>query len=159
MNAWASCIAGIVSGLGKCLYPLAGFDIDSICHEAWLRVMMRIGMLRNPSAFRSWLFRICQRECQQAVRRRSRERTVAASMGLLDSVSCRMEEGVAESFDLSWLSCLDRAVLKMFYLDGRSVIQIAGRCGIPAGTAKTRIFRARDRARSIFRKGWQVDKR
>ena len=53
------------------------------------------------------------------------------------------------------LSGSQRAVVTLFYYEGRSVEQVAGILGLPTGTVKTHL----SRARSALRAAWNRDAR
>ena len=79
-----------------------------------------------------------------AVRRRKRERAVTAETTEMSDDVLALRQA---------LSCLpetDRLMLTLFYQDGFKGIEIAAALGIPLGTVKSRLFKARADLKSIY---------
>jgi RNA polymerase sigma-70 factor (ECF subfamily) len=108
--------------------------------------------LRDDAAFEAWFRRILVNECRMQLRRRARSRELpmptfadsmrpdAAAAGalahveVLDSLECAFER----------LDADDRVVVAMFYLQDRTIAEIADVLRMPAGTVKWRLHRARE---------------
>lgn len=54
-------------------YRLSGGDLDDVAATVWLRLVERLGALRNPAALPGWLATTTRRECLQLLRERSRQ--------------------------------------------------------------------------------------
>jgi RNA polymerase sigma-70 factor (ECF subfamily) len=132
-------------------------DADDATQEAFISAWRRLDDLRDPDRFDAWLTRILVNACRSAIRRRTRRqvREVAArddwtERARIDQAAVRepaFDESTAEAdrFDRAFerLSNDDRALLVLHHLEERSVAEIGVRLGIPTGTVKSRLYRAR----------------
>ena len=134
------------------LSGIIGDDAEDVQQEIWLSVYRRIRELANPSAFRTWLFRITRHRAIDALRRRTREREL-----LLDAaeeiVAVTETDAAPESFggiDAATLEAAlaripppQREVLLLRYRDDLSYEEIAVVVGCPIGTVRTRLHHAK----------------
>ncbi len=145
-------------------------DADDATQDAFITAWRRLGDLRDPDRFDAWLTRILVNSCRSATRRRSRRQVrevpVARPVGphnqsgrnstddtgdsAIDRVALArptFDEAVAEAerFDRAFerLAADERALLVLHHLEERSVGDIAAVLGIPVGTVKSRLHRAR----------------
>ena len=106
-------------------------DAADAVSETVLACFEKLGTLRQPRYFRTWLVRICIRKCQDLLRERKRsvpldELTEVEFLALLDSLD--------EKY---------RTVLLLYYGEGFSVGEIAQAMDLKVETVKTRLKRAR----------------
>jgi RNA polymerase sigma-70 factor (ECF subfamily) len=119
--------------------------------EAWLRVLRGIARLRDPERLRAWLFGITRRVVMDRLRVRFAEPVTVAvedvdlaaeeSSDLADDILTMHEE-------LNQLPLLEREVLVLFYLRELTLAELAEVLGVPVGTIKSRLFRARHSLRT-----------
>lgn len=121
---------------------------SDLSQDTWLRVMRAIATLRDPASFRPWLFGIARRAAMDRMRRQY-QWTVDDSAVLEELPAADVEEAALES-DLALLESgvaslplPEREALALFYLRELRIDEIAGLLGVPAGTVKSRLFRAR----------------
>ena len=116
--------------------------------DVWLRVLRGIARLREPARLRAWLFGIARR----AVMDRLRERYAAPEIAAADLDDVAAPEADEDDTggelallqrELSRLPLLEREALTLFYLRELSLAEIAAVLGVPVGTVKSRLFRAR----------------
>lgn len=129
-----------------------------VTQDAWLAIVRGIKRLDDPARFRSWAYRIVHRKCVDWTRRRVLQRRVTDD--LRDAAAAASKERWSESeradvVDRMREALMDlpdgqRAILSMHYLDGMSVAEIAGVLAVPKGTAKSRLFHARERLRIVL---------
>lgn len=139
--------------LSKYLRRLAGDEeaAREVAQDAWLRVLRGIGRLRDGSKLRPWLFGIARR----ALMDRLRERYAAPSWTEVemadipaDPVSGDLEDELRTmEHHLGGLPVIEREVLTLFYLQELSLGDVAEVLGVPVGTVKSRLFRARQMLR------------
>lgn len=118
-----------------------------LAQETWLRVLRGIASLRAPDSLRPWLFGIARRVAMDRLRRlyTRAEDGDAALQDLpahesdvsLDDDLAALDAGVAA------LPMREREILALFYLRELTIEQIATLLDVPAGTVKSRLFRAR----------------
>ena len=120
--------------------------------EVFTLVYRHLGRFDRRSRFSTWLFRVAvNRSIQESRRTRYRSRTVALTEASgkvaaeeLDTTDPRIQTAMAK------LAAADRALLVLFYWEEMSLQDIADSIGCGVNAAKTRLYRARERFRSIY---------
>lgn len=129
---------------------------DDAMQETFIAIMRGLGGLREPAALPGWVRRIAVRESIRVARRATKVVPVdPLASGVIDRV-------VAETPDpatvldvratLASLSPEHRAVLVLRDLEGWSEREVADALAVAAGTAKSRLSRARD----AFKERWST---
>lgn len=145
VRRWAGSLHGYALKLSN--DPELAADLTQ---EVWLRVLQGLGKLRDVAQFRSWLFGIAHRTFMDRLRSRYArpeqapvdwDALAAADDG--DNDDDEHELLQALTIGLQNLPLVEREVLVLFYLDDLSLADIAAALRIPAGTVKSRLFRAR----------------
>lgn len=137
------------ASLHRYALKLAG-DTDlanDLAQDVWLRVLRGLPRLRDAAQFRPWLYGIAHRTFMD----RLRDRYAMPVEALLDpeTIIAIDAEDDTEDLDralaagLDRLPLVEREALTLFYLDDLSLAEIATALGIPVGTVKSRLFRAR----------------
>jgi len=128
--------------------------------DAWLGMTKALPGLRDPRAFRSWLYRRVRWRMLDALRTHQRqqhalqddhEAAVAASG--IDSTRALQEQADSSELlreALAQLSLIDRQAIELFYLQQLQINEIAVVLEIPAGTVKSRLNRARKLLRELL---------
>lgn len=125
---------------------------DDVAQEAWIAVVRALPRLREPDRFAPWLFTIVRRAALNRLRGQYADRHQL--VGDLESDHDLSDGGARDPVDalvdraemvarLSGLPVLEREVLVLHYLEDLSVEDCAQVCGVPAGTIKSRLNRAR----------------
>ncbi|WP_431907657.1 RNA polymerase sigma factor [Nonomuraea jabiensis] len=123
---------------------------DDVSQEVWLAVIRGLPRLREPARFAPWLFTIARRSVTDRLRSQyAREELAARDVVAEDPVEAVVERGELMSA-LSELPVPEREILVLFYLEDLPVEDCAQICGIPAGTVKSRLNRARRLLREHF---------
>lgn len=128
-------------------------EAQELCQEVFLQVLQKIGQLREPACFTSWILSIAQR---MAVNRVVRRRPAVATEPQVLEATCvdprtppmamEARERVRQLQDgLSRLGSLDRDTLVAFYLRGQTLIEMSTHFDAPIGTIKRRLHVARQR--------------
>ena len=117
-----------------------------LTQDTWLRVFRGIARLREPSKLRPWLFGIARNVAMDRLRSQYGAATCAdvnpEELPAVDDVNLEEEFATLES-GLANLPIVERETLTLFYLRELSLEEIAGLVGVPVGTVKSRLFRAR----------------
>ncbi|WP_257386517.1 RNA polymerase sigma factor [Tahibacter caeni] len=121
---------------------------DDLVQDVWLRAVRGLGRLRDAAQFRPWLFGIAHRTFADRLRERY-AMTVDADVDW-DTFAAVDDDGEdaedrerALAGGLERLPLVEREVLTLFYLEALPLAEIATALGIPTGTVKSRLFRAR----------------
>ncbi len=132
-------------------------DADDVAQESFIRAHAALGRFRGDSKFSSWLYRIAVNRSLTHLKRRGR-RPEPVDLGpgaeglaavlpdggpdperlvLDDEFRLRVRRAVAA------LPPRYRAAVTLFYLEEKDYAEVAGVLGIPMGTLKTHLHRAR----------------
>lgn len=124
-------------------------EARDVAQEAFITAWRQLGDLRDADRFEAWLTRIVVNKARMALRsqrrRRVREIPAAEMTALVGQGRTAMPDGDAGRL-AGALDALDpdrRAILALHHLEGWSVAEIAANLEIPVGTAKSRLFAAR----------------
>jgi RNA polymerase sigma factor (sigma-70 family) len=135
--------------LWKYVRRLTGDDeaAKDTAQDVWLRVLRGIGRLRDGSKLRPWLFGIARRAAMDRLREQyatpiTSEVDVAA-IATADTPIELEEELRTMQLELSRLPVIEREALTLYYLQELSLVEVAEVLGVPVGTVKSRLFRAR----------------
>ena len=132
-------------------------DADDVAQETFIRAHAALGRFRGDSKFSSWLYRIAVNRSLTHLKRRSRRpepvdpgpddegpcETLASGAPdperlVLDDEFRRRVRGAVAALPPRY-----RAAVTLFYLEERDYTEVAGVLGIPIGTLKTHLHRAR----------------
>jgi RNA polymerase sigma factor (sigma-70 family) len=134
--------------VGKICGPIALSDGPDAAQEALIAIFRGLRGLENPAALFGWARAIAVREAIRVARRR--QRNLPAD---LSELPARDDPQLAVHVQdvLERLSPEHRAVLVLRDVEGMDEQQAAAVLNVPAGTAKSRLHRAR----ASFRKAWR----
>ncbi|WP_240661095.1 MULTISPECIES: RNA polymerase sigma factor [unclassified Streptomyces] len=119
---------------------------DDLAQEAWVAVVRGLPRLRQPERFAPWLFTIARRTVTDHLRQTYKAPETAmeeAAAVVADDelggvlTTMQIEAGLAA------LPPLEREVLILFHLQDLPLASCAEVLGVPAGTVKSRLHRAR----------------
>lgn len=122
---------------------------DDAAQEALLEIFRGLSSLRAPEAIMTWARSVTVRTAARLARRQNRE--LAAEEELVDGRTTSPEGLVDIDDALARLPVPQRVVLVLRTREGLSEEEIADTLGIPKGTVKSRLHRAR----AAFREGWE----
>ncbi len=128
-------------------------DCADAVQEALARAWRKRGSLRDSAAFKGWLMRILVNTCNDALRRRKRQRFLPLEEAGLAAPPCQEPSGLQEA--LWQLKPEWRLVLVLHYLEGYSVQEIAAALRLPAGTVKSRMLYARRQLSVLLKDEWE----
>lgn len=118
---------------------------DDVAQEVWLAVVRGLPRLREPARFAPWLFTIARRSVTDRLRGEYGDRLEA--LGEADALVEDPVEALADRARLldalAALPLAEREILVLFYLEDLPVADCAQICGVPVGTVKSRLNRAR----------------
>ena len=131
----------------KTVYWLVHDDaVDDVVQDVFIRVWRNIDRFRNESSLRTWMYRICVNAAHEHFRRSPRvaEETKIHEPELPahDEDALSMHEVIRKA--ILRLPAKQKSVFVLFYKQELSLEEIAESLGIPLGTAKSRLFNARN---------------
>lgn len=118
-------------------------DCADAIQETMVKSFRALSTLREPAFFKAWLYRILINECIRLQRERKRWRIIEQSEwdGQTTTVpyeAIELKEAVA------YLEDDLRIVIQLYYYEDFPIKQIAKLLGVPEGTIKSRLHRARE---------------
>jgi len=127
-----------------------------IAQDSWKTIMIKINDLKDPSSFGGWAMRIVYSKSLDAIRERNRIRVKLEEYAKEQSVTSETEEDNSQlKLELlkaiKTLSVNHQMVLKLFYVEDYSLSQISDLLNISVGTAKSRLFHAREKLKLILK--------
>ncbi|MQY10732.1 ECF RNA polymerase sigma factor SigE [Streptomyces sp. RB5] len=134
--------------VGRICGPIALQDAADAAQEALIAVFRNIRQLSTPQALFGWVRAIAAREAVKVAKRR--QGTVPAELEDLPAYE-DLQLGTDIADTLRRLTPEHRAVLVLRHVDGLSEQEVAELLGLPVGTVRSRLFRAR----RSFRTAWE----
>jgi RNA polymerase sigma factor (sigma-70 family) len=137
---------------------LGGAD-DDVTQEIWLAVFRALPGLRQPDRFAPWLFVIARRAVMNRLRDTyaNPEPEPADDRPGDDDEAEQVVNRELLAGALAELPVREREVLLLFHLEDLSLEACAQVCGVPVGTVKSRLNRARRLLRrELTRKGYRT---
>jgi len=144
-------------------------EARDVAQEVFLQVYRMLGRFEGRSSLKTWIYRIAVNQCHNRRRfwhrrRRDREQAFDEGLSARDSVSAatgpspyeavrRRERARRVQEALLQLSFEHRSVLVLREVEGLTCEEVAVALGVPEGTVKSRLSRARDAMRARLR-GW-----
>ena len=127
-----------------------GADAADATQETFVAAWRQLPRLRDLDRFDAWFQRVAVNACRMTLRARGRRRVREIPMAELGGADERAlgvppTRSDAERLRsaIRHLTLDQRAVLALHHLEGRPVAEVAEILGIPVGTAKSRLFKAR----------------
>jgi RNA polymerase sigma-70 factor (ECF subfamily) len=125
-------------------------EARDVAQEAFITAWRQLAALRDEDRFEAWLTRIVVNKSRMALRSRRRRRVREIPASEMTRLAGDARTTTAPDGDAGRLAeVLDalepdrRAILALHHLEGWSVAKIAATLEIPEGTAKSRLFAAR----------------
>jgi len=137
---------------------MLGRSDDDVVQEIWLGIFKGLPRLRQPDRFAPWLFVVARRAVINQLRAgyaRPEPEPVDDPPGGDEAQGVVDRETLAGA--LAAIPAREREVLMLFYLEDLPLDACAQICGVPVGTVKSRLNRARRLLhRELVRKGYEA---
>ena len=142
---------------GLCLSLCANqFEADDLYQDTWLRVMKNISQYDSNRDFEPWLTKICVNTYRNALRRIARSpllnfKTNEEKDAMLCAVPAAENPDYSSLYEaIERLPEKYRLVVILFYFEDMDVAATADAMGIPEGTVKSRLSKARKLLREVL---------
>ncbi|MBV7270339.1 RNA polymerase sigma factor [Winogradskyella luteola] len=124
-----------------------------IAQDSWAIIINKIDKLKEPKQFRYWAYRIVCNKSTDWLRLQSKKQNkiVVHDLNIEGSTSTYSENEELRQIVLKAINALpigQKKVIKLFYLESYSLKQISDLLGISVGTAKSRLFHAREKLKA-----------
>jgi len=129
-------------------------DAADIVQETFIKVYRNINQFDQSKPFKPWFYRILLNESRRYMKKQNKQGTVVESEQLMDYLHAEASRENEQNSDV--LSILDlvsdrhRAVLVLKYLHDFTEKEIATILELNINTVKSRLYKARQRLRSIL---------
>ena len=155
-DAFDALVRQEVAGVYRTALAILGSaaDAEEATQDAFVSAWRNLRSLREPERFDAWFGRIVVNACRMALRHRRSVREIRIAADEAPSPAERIVgTGIdpeafavgADSFDRAFdlLSVEDRHLLTVVYAEDRPLEEVGRLLGIPVGTVKSRLSRAR----------------
>jgi RNA polymerase sigma-70 factor (ECF subfamily) len=121
--------------------------------EAWLRIARRLRRLEDPRAFRGWLYHGVRWRVLDQVRRAHRcDESLEYAPEPADDPAPdeRRDRALDLGRAVDRLPMIERTALQLYYVSGLGIAEIGVALDAAPGTVKSRLFRARERLKTLL---------
>ncbi|CBN55162.1 MULTISPECIES: sigma-70 family RNA polymerase sigma factor [Kamptonema] len=146
------------------LYQLCGqFFLDDLVQEVFLRVWKGLPKLKQRDNFSTWLYRITWNVAADQRQAFAQQRSFNSKLTIEENLSVDANSKISVDFDLMQIHYQDlvkrgleklsfehRSVLVLHDLEDLPQKDVAQILGVPIGTVKSRLFRARATVREFL---------
>lgn len=128
-----------------------------IAQESWKTIMDKMGTLNDPSSFQTWALRIVFTKAMDWMRSNQRNRNKLENY-YMNYDSNEEEKSDNESLKKAMLIAIrslpneQQVVIRLFYVEDYSLKEISELLTISIGTAKSRLFHAREKLKQQLKK-------
>jgi RNA polymerase sigma-70 factor (ECF subfamily) len=145
----------------RVLYRLLGFDRDlaDLHHDVFVRALVSLPRLSDPSALKGWLTMIAVHVARSAIARRRRrawlwflppEELPEADSG---DATPEVRDALQATYEvLDRLPVDERIAFALRFIDGMELTEVAEACGVSLATVKRRLARAGERFEAVARR-------
>lgn len=126
---------------------------EDLLQNIWLKVVRSLVRLKDPSKTKAWMYRIARNVVMDQLRSQYREPTTEVAIDFQESNDALEAFALTDQINssLQHLHPMDREVVVLFYLEEFPISDVAEACGIPVGTAKSRLYRSRQILRKVIK--------
>ena len=127
-----------------------------IAQDSWTTIMDRLDTLKEPKQFKYWALRIVCNKSTDWLRLQTKKRNTTIGYDLDirdDSIKYSENEPLKKMLikSISELPENQKVVVRLFYIESYSLKQIGSLLDISVGTAKSRLFHAREKLKTILK--------
>ena len=139
-------LRGIQDDLARYITSLmsGSSDAPDVLQEVLLKIVRKIGTLRDPALFRPWVFRIASREAFAKLRAEKEwNHLIDPDADASEIAGQAHDDSLASGIDIprliDKLSLASRSVIALHYMEGLTHTEIATALGLSVGTVKSRL--------------------
>lgn len=129
-----------------------GEEAREAVQEAWGGICRGWLRLSDPAMFPAWAYGILSRKCADRIRRLGSDRKRFASADTVPEPAApdaaHLRHAITEA--LGQLSAEHRIAAILYFSEGLTLAETAAATGVPTGTAKSRIFHARQHLKDLL---------
>ena len=124
---------------------------SDVVQETLMQLTRNLTTLRDPASFPKWIYQILQRRCADEIQRRQKQRKLQDHLlHMPQNEQVSIEQALSVSNTIKCLPWEWQQVVRLYYVEGFSIQEMAEILEIPAGTVKSRLFSARQHLKRLF---------
>lgn len=116
---------------------------EEVTQDAFLKIWRSLPLFDGRARISTWLYTIARNTCLSAVRAESYRQTASLDESTVAESSAPQMSDLALRQSLARLPEMQRTVIALFYLEDKSVKDVAAMLDLPEGTVKSHLHRAR----------------
>jgi len=141
----------------KAFWVLRDKDLSKdVAQECWIIIINKLHTLKNAESFKNWALRIIYTKAIDAHKRRIRE---SRELNMVEAKAYaasneKEDKTILKRKLLSAIQDLSKDkqdIIRLFYVEEYSLKEISAFLKIPVGTVKSRLFKAREKLKSIIK--------
>ncbi|MHC4744649.1 MAG: RNA polymerase sigma factor [Planctomycetota bacterium] len=151
-EAWEKLVALWQEKLWRYVFGLTA-DKDAawdITQQAWLEMIKGLKKLHNPKNFKAWAYRIATNRSIDWFKARNKNRHIDVESIQVASNEKNEDSQIKEMVEK--LKTDSRIILSLYYFEQLTIAEISIALNIPAGTVKSRMFKAREELKQLWEK-------
>lgn len=127
-----------------------------IAQESWLIIIEKIHSLKNIDSFKSWAFRIVYTKAISNIKKSNKEKqNQKSNLAILEKETSNNDykNTILKKMSnaITQLPKEKQDIIRLFYREEYSINEISVFLNIPLGTVKSRLFKAREKLKSIIK--------
>ena len=116
---------------------------EEVTQDVFMKLWRALPAYDGRAAVNTWLYTIARNTCLSAARAESYRRTTTLDESSVPTVGGATPDSIVIQDCLARLQPVQRDVITLFYLQDKSVAEVAAMLDIPEGTVKSHLHRAR----------------
>lgn len=121
-----------------------------ITQQAWLEIIKGLKKLHDPRNFKAWAYKIATNRSIDWFKTRNKNRHIDVESIQVASDEKKEDSQIKEMVEK--LKTDSRIILSLYYFEQLTISEISIALNIPAGTAKSRLFKAREELKQLWQK-------
>lgn len=153
-DAFGKLVDNYYAPLDRFLYNLTSNDAsltDDLCQETFLKAWISIRSFKGISKFKTWLFRIAYNEFISYKRKEENNEDLSSAVNhVVDDNHSSTEYSIDLQTAMNSLTEKEKSVVLLFYIEDMPVKKIIEITGLPEGTVKVYLSRAREKMKQVL---------
>lgn len=153
-DAWSELVDRYHGRLTYFVRRLVELDaVESVLQDTWLAVLRGLPTLRSGQRFAPWVYAIARNQAMRRLRSKYRDAVIAVEQpdeAAVDASIEQFDDAEAVHAALGKLPVVDSEILTLFFLNDLSLDEISVVLGVPVGTVKSRLHRAKNKLAKIL---------
>lgn len=148
-DAFGQLVTAYTPRLKRFLMNLTAGDVyltDDLAQETFIKAYLNLRAFRGVASFSTWLFRIAYNEFFSYSRRNhdiTNEEIPEDSQPVTIGTTSATDAAIDIKVALAALNVTEKAIVTLFYIDDLPLKRIATITGLPEGTVKSHLYRAK----------------